>query len=558
MRVGRASSAARSSHRRPRALLVLAFCLVAGVVAAAVRFATRRGALPDTRAGGLEAVSSRVTAGSEPMGGALVPPRSGAVLADSWRPEPEAIPATATPFSIPEVEVSDATVRFINTLASERAGEPGPGATIVTTLATDAALLDEEVMPWLSYHTDLGFSRFLILWDGIDEAAAQRLEQLHHVTLARLRGAAADSGRVERLRAFTANHWQWRHRPGNYELMVKQGFAVNEAIRAARLSGRNLSDEWLFHLDVDEAFLPRIPGASTLRVQHALVGLDADVTAARFLNWEGVPAGDGVRQRLREVTTFKVHARHVDARVWRTFANALRPAGHPEWPVFLLYGNGKAAARLDTPFLRQWGPHYYRGGSHPLYPPSRRRLVAAELLELGSEDEAEAAAIDDDGDGDDDDDENDPAWREVESQLAVVLHYPYARFDELRQKAERSCPFAEAAAAGNRTQVEQCFVMGFDADVFMAAHQRRGSEQALRRIFEARVALPPRLVHEQLRTGLLREERAPSATLAQHAHMVRWGALRAPAQPRSRVAEALTGEQLAKREASLDYLMFHM
>jgi hypothetical protein len=62
-----------------------------------------------------------------------------------------------------------------------------------------------------------------------------------------------------------------------------------------------------------------------------------------------------VRSRLREVTLFKAHGKHVDGRVWRTFSDALRPAGHSDWPIFLLYGNGKPAGRLSTPFLRQWG-----------------------------------------------------------------------------------------------------------------------------------------------------------------------------------------------------------
>ncbi len=62
-----------------------------------------------------------------------------------------------------------------------------------------------------------------------------------------------------------------------------------------------------------------------------------------------------MRSRLREVTLFKAHGKHVDGRVWRTFSDALRPAGHSDWPIFLLYGNGKPAGRLSTPFLRQWG-----------------------------------------------------------------------------------------------------------------------------------------------------------------------------------------------------------
>lgn len=34
-----------------------------------------------------------------------------------------------------------------------------------------------------------------------------------------------------------------------------------------------------------------------------------------------------------------------------------------------MYANGKPAARLSTPYLRQWGPHFFRGGSAPDLPP---------------------------------------------------------------------------------------------------------------------------------------------------------------------------------------------
>lgn len=60
-----------------------------------------------------------------------------------------------------------------------------------------------------------------------------------------------------RFQAYRGNHWQWGGQPGNYALMVKQGFCVNEAIRRGRAEGL----EWIFHLDVDELFLPELPKA---------------------------------------------------------------------------------------------------------------------------------------------------------------------------------------------------------------------------------------------------------------------------------------------------------
>jgi hypothetical protein len=150
---------------------------------------------------------------------------------------------------------------------------------------------------------------------------------------------------------------------------------------------------------------------------------------------------------------------------------------------------------------------------------------------------------------------------QVESPAAVVLHYPYARFSEMRAKAARSCPFTAAAAAGNRSAIEACFVMGFDADIFMAANSGAGAEAALRRIFRERIALPPATREAQLRTGLLRRVHAPAVALAQQERAVRWlrrsgGALLeglrdAPAPP------PLSAAQEAQLDAELAYLAWH-
>lgn len=77
------------------------------------------------------------------------------------------------------------------------------------------------------------------------------------VSLVTLRGPRADEALSARFRAFEANHWQWGGQPGNFALMVKQGFCVNEAVRLGRRKGL----DWIFHLDVDELFLPELPKA---------------------------------------------------------------------------------------------------------------------------------------------------------------------------------------------------------------------------------------------------------------------------------------------------------
>jgi hypothetical protein len=541
-------------------------------------------------------------------------------------------------------------VAFLNSLAAERAAEPGPRAHIATTLSSSLLAVRQEVLPWLQYHTDIGFRSFFILWDGGDAHAAALLSRMRHVTLAPLTPPAAanataeDAARWARFVAFRGNHWQWGGRPGNYALMVKQGFCVNDAIRhhRARAPGGRLaalSDDWLFHLDVDEALLPTVDAATTttttaaasrrrgvLRVEDALSALPAAATSARFLNDEAVPERADVAARLREVTLFKSHGRRVDGRVWRAFSAALRPRGHPEWPVFLLYGNGKPAARLSTPFLRQWGPHFFKGADAPRVPPrvaaagTRRALAAAQdgsatdEAALAAEEDASPYAIE----ADNSDADNAaaaaagadaPRWLEVrapaehctphasrlrsrsphflvrcvqvESDAASVLHYPYARFPDLRAKAAlASCPggaaAAAAAAAGNRTGVDACFVMGFDADVFIAAHARNdgsknsssadaAADAALRALFDARIALPPAVRAAQTRTGLLRRERSVAVVLAEHERAIAW--LRAGGGPPRGTAAAakvqqrappLTAEEAARLEEELAYLAYHM
>lgn len=84
----------------------------------------------------------------------------------------------------------------------------------------------------------------------------------------------------------------------------------------------------------------------------------------------------------------------------------------------------------------------------------------------------------------------------------------------MREKAFRSCGFHEAAAAGNRTKVNECFALGFDAEVFMAAHAGGGgdaaaADAALRGLWEEHVSLPRGERDALLRSGMLRRERAP-------------------------------------------------
>jgi hypothetical protein len=421
---------------------------------------------------------------------------------DEERAQPPAVPAAAALF--------DAQLRMIAALAEERAQDPGPAAMVVSTLACDWNCFRNDLLPWLQWHTSIGVRRFFIAWDGGEEDVVKLLRSLPHVQVIYLAPhPKATARRNSRWESFRAAHWQWGAQPGNFQLMVKQGFAVNEAIRAS-MQQKYPAADWLLHLDVDEAVLPQSSGAP--RIEMMLAAAPHNATAIRLLNWEGVPPTARVQRRLSEVTLFKVHESSLDNRLADVFADELHAAFHVSSPsAFLLYGNGKAAARLNTPYLRQWGPHYFKGGELPPSSVEALRLMSIALAE-GRNGTGRRLAQSDTG-----------TWLEVESDAAVLLHYPYARRDEMRAKALRSCPLPEAAAAaarGNRTAVEKCFVLGFDADVYMAAHAGQHSETELDRLFDERIRPPADALRRLRRVGLLREERAVAATLAAHESLI--------------------------------------
>jgi len=462
--------------------------------------------------------------------------------AQSWPPPPP--PARS------EAAVHlDERIAFVNALAAQQLRESGTSITIVTLLSASLASLESTVLPWIQLHTQLGVSRFFIVIDGVSDdsggAVPTFLAQLRNVELLRL-----DSPPVElqqRTRAFTENHWQWRNKRGQFALMVRQGVAVNEAIRAGRLSGRNTSDEWLFHLDADEVLLPL---NGPLSLSPVLAAVSRRVTSLRVLNWEGLPESLAVKSRLREVTLFKVHSAFLDSRLFSAFSPALRSSLHTDQQM-LLYGNGKAGARLGTPWLRQWGPHYFRGGRHPTLDAIRS---AADLAPADDELRAALTRLKALPTAD---------WVEQESDALVVLHYPFAGGPaEMASKARRACPGLDASAAReNASLLSDCFVMGFDADVWLAAHSPE-PDAALGKLFMRRVALPAEAVRAHLRTGVLRRERAVAAVLEGHERLIA-ERRRCPAAAEEAAAAdgrsdaAVGAEERAALEEELQYLLVH-
>jgi hypothetical protein len=79
---------------------------------------------------------------------------------------------------------------------------------------------------------------------------------------------------------------------------VKQGFAVNEAVRW----GKANNFDFIMHLDVDEVLFPQKPHVSVQDV------INANLTASerRFDNFEAVPERPDVPNKFKNIDLFKV------------------------------------------------------------------------------------------------------------------------------------------------------------------------------------------------------------------------------------------------------------
>jgi len=101
-----------------------------------------------------------------------------------------------------------------------------------------------------------------LLYDGRDSEAVSLLRTLHHVTLLHIHLPWATPQEVQRYQQYAtgaseASTRQWAHLPGNFELMVKQGYGLGEALAAAAADGMH----WMLHLDPDELLHPGEEGS---------------------------------------------------------------------------------------------------------------------------------------------------------------------------------------------------------------------------------------------------------------------------------------------------------
>ncbi|KAI3436820.1 hypothetical protein D9Q98_006230 [Chlorella vulgaris] len=400
----------------------------------------RLGPQPSSNIPGVEDVHAELAAYGQAMIDAMVLEESDAAARQDrstaaqlgWR----VVDGLADTISLPT------RIAFLNQLHREVQQGETLRVCLTATTSADVWGVRRELLPWLQYHTELGASRFYLLYDGQDAEAVRLLAQVSSVTLTHIHPPFASPADLAKYALWTgginaSSHRQWGGQPGNYELMVKQGYGAIEALSRAAADGMH----WLLHLDPDELLHP---GGPLFSLPGVLARVPPHVPAVRFMDFEGQPEAGGITNRYEQaggawggVSLFRVHKHFITPEA--LFYRGLYKLGAST--AFLqLYANGKSAVRVDAPGVAPNGPHYFTGN------PSPRWQTA-----------------------------DNPAgeWRDAVSDDSVVLHYAYSTAEEVAAKANRSCPaeYLEAARRGDMAKVKQCFVLEVDADAYVAAAQ---------------------------------------------------------------------------------------
>jgi hypothetical protein len=199
-------------------------------------------------------------------------------------------------------------------------------------------------------------------------------------------------------------------KPCNYELFVRQNLNLETAIATALAEG---GIGWIAHIDTDELLYPA--GATDFSLRSLLAAVPANFDALIFPNYETAVERDDVEDPFTQVTLFKRNFDHV---VREVYFGRYKEMTRSNPNYFLTYGNGKAAARL-VPGLRPNGAHRFHNYVR--------------------------------------------APREGKATEAAVLHYTYARFEDVRARRGRcNCGLSDE-------EVEQCFILEFDRWAFRKA-----------------------------------------------------------------------------------------
>ena len=241
------------------------------------------------------------------------------------------------------------------------------------------------------------------------------------------------------------------NKPCNYELFVRQNLNLETAIATALAEG---GIGWIAHIDTDELLYPA--GTTDFSLRTLLAAVPANFDALIFPNYESAVERDDVVDPFTQVTLFKRNFDHV---VREVYFGRYKEMTRSNPNYFLTYGNGKAAARL-VPGLRPNGAHRFHNYVR--------------------------------------------APREGKATEAAVLHYTYARFEDVRARRGRcNCGLSDE-------EVEQCFILEFDRWAFRKASNELDDDK-LRDWYRSRVVwTDTAFTRSQLANGLFGRIHAPA------------------------------------------------
>eukprot|EP00850_Spirogloea_muscicola_P018788 SM000176S03119 [mRNA] locus=s176:29881:34134:- [translate_table: standard] len=326
-----------------------------------------------------------------------------------------------------------------------------PGLKLCITTTTSSSV--EATLRWLFYHKTLGVDTYLLFVEG--ETASERsitvLKSIEGVQVIRRTKELEDKQARSRIWNET---WlsSFFYRPCNYELFVRQSLNMEMAIKLARLAGM----DWIIHIDTDELLHPA--GAKQYSLQQLLGDLDLDVDTVVFPNYETAVEREDVTDPFAEVTMFKKNYDHVTKEV---YFGHYREATRNNPNYFLTYGNGKSAARVQD-HMRPNGAHRWHN-----YHKSPKEHKFSE---------------------------------------AAVLHYTYARFQDLTSRRDR------CGCKPNKEDVKKCFMLDFDREAFIVASTQ--TEEEMLQWYKEHVVWVDKEINDKLlKKGLLGRIYAPQVII---------------------------------------------
>lgn len=220
---------------------------------------------------------------------------------------------------------------------------------IVTTLRDAGAVLNS----YITYHLSIGFDHLFLFFDDPDDLSIPEAQKYPQVTVIR------NDEKLRRLwketRVYKEDELSRRYLEAKGDalgtLIIKQELNVEVAIQLAMEAGI----DWLLHIDVDELFY-----SPHQTVQEHVDSLSAsNIRHESYFNYEAIPEQADILDYFKEVILFKKNPRSITGE-WLDDRQQelIEPVPQLPYTFFLLYANGKSAARV-RPGLLPKGPHRF-------------------------------------------------------------------------------------------------------------------------------------------------------------------------------------------------------